>query len=101
MIRRSSLIAVEIVMSLAAALLIGLGVAWWRLSQGSVELITRAIALKGNDTSFHNNLGNSLHALGKLDEAIVCYRRSLELHPAYVEAYTNLGNALRDQGKLD
>ena len=38
MIRRSSLIAAEIVLGLAAALIIGLGVAWWRLSQGPVEL---------------------------------------------------------------
>lgn len=38
MIRRSTLIAVEILLALVAALAIGLGVAWWRLSQGPVEL---------------------------------------------------------------
>ncbi|MBL8531594.1 MAG: hypothetical protein JNK94_07660 [Hyphomonadaceae bacterium] len=38
MIRRSTLIAVEIVLGLVAALAIGLGVAWWRLSQGPLEL---------------------------------------------------------------
>lgn len=38
MIRRSTLIAVEILLGLVAALAIGLGVAWWRLSQGPVEL---------------------------------------------------------------
>ncbi len=38
MIRRSTLIAVEIVLGLIAALVIGLGVAWWRLSQGPIEL---------------------------------------------------------------
>jgi uncharacterized protein YhdP len=38
MIRRSSLIALEILLGLAAAVIIGLGVAWWRLSQGPVEL---------------------------------------------------------------
>lgn len=38
MIRRSTLIAVEIMLGLLAALAIGLGVAWWRLSQGPVEL---------------------------------------------------------------
>lgn len=38
MIRRSSLIALEIVLGLMAALIIGVGVAWWRLSQGPVEL---------------------------------------------------------------
>ena len=38
MIRRSTLIAGEVLMGLIAALVIGLGVAWWRLSQGPVEL---------------------------------------------------------------
>jgi Protein of unknown function/AsmA-like C-terminal region len=38
MIRRSTLIAVEIVLGLVAALAIGLGIAWWRLSQGPLEL---------------------------------------------------------------
>ena len=38
---------------------------------------------------------------GKLDEAVACYRRALELKPDYAEAHNNLGNALKDQGKLD
>ncbi|MEZ5995877.1 MAG: DUF3971 domain-containing protein [Hyphomonadaceae bacterium] len=38
MIRRSTLIAVEILLGLIAALAIGVGVAWWRLSQGPIEL---------------------------------------------------------------
>jgi hypothetical protein len=38
MIRRSTLIAVEVFLGLIAALAIGLGVAWWRLSQGPIEL---------------------------------------------------------------
>lgn len=38
MIRRSTLIAVEILLGLVAALAIGLGVAWWRFSQGPIEL---------------------------------------------------------------
>lgn len=38
MIRRSTLIAVEVLLGLVAALAIGLGVAWWQLSQGPIEL---------------------------------------------------------------
>ena len=38
MIRRSTLIAVEILLALVAALVIGTAVAWWRLSQGPIEL---------------------------------------------------------------
>lgn len=38
MIRRSTLLAVEILLGLVAALAIGLGVVWWRLAQGPMEL---------------------------------------------------------------
>ena len=38
---------------------------------------------------------------GELDESLACYRRALELKPAYAKAHANLGNALKDQGKLD
>ena len=38
---------------------------------------------------------------GKLDEAVACYRRALELRPDYAEAHNNLGVAFKDQGKLD
>ena len=48
----------------------------------------------------HNNLGNSLKEQGKLDEAVACYRRALELKPNYAEAHNNLGAALQDRGKL-
>ena len=38
---------------------------------------------------------------GKLDEAVACYRRALELKPDFAEAHNNLGTALKNQGKLD
>ena len=38
---------------------------------------------------------------GKVDEAVACYRRALELKPSYAEAHYNLGVALKEQGKLD
>ena len=38
---------------------------------------------------------------GKLDEAIVRYRRALELKPDFAEAHNSLAVALKDQGKPD
>ena len=38
---------------------------------------------------------------GKLDEAIACFRRALELKPDVAETHSNLGVALKEQGKLD
>ena len=40
----------------------------------------------------HNNLGNDLQAQGKLDEAVACFRRALELKPDFSSAHNNLGN---------
>ena len=49
----------------------------------------------------HTNLGICSRRQGKLDEAIACYRKAIELDPKYACAHNNLGNALSDQGKLD
>jgi tetratricopeptide (TPR) repeat protein len=38
---------------------------------------------------------------GKLEEAIACYRRALELKPDFAEVHSNLGNALNEQRKPD
>jgi tetratricopeptide (TPR) repeat protein len=49
----------------------------------------------------HNNLGNALYALGKLDDAMAHYERALTLKPDCAEAHNNLGNALCALGKFD
>jgi tetratricopeptide (TPR) repeat protein len=46
----------------------------------------------------HGNLGEALHGEGQIGEAIVHYRRSLELDPERAIVHYNLGNALREQG---
>ena len=42
----------------------------------------------------HFNLGLVLRGQGKLDDAVSCYRRAVELKPSYAEAYHQLGVAL-------
>src|SRR5438876_4197468 len=44
----------------------------------AVEHITRAISVKENEAVFHYTLGEAYHALGNLNAAIACYRRTLE-----------------------
>jgi tetratricopeptide (TPR) repeat protein len=63
--------------------------------------ILRAIELRGNEPSFHSNLGNVYKAQGKLDDAIASYRRALELNPNLAEALNNLGAALQAQEKVN
>lgn len=69
-------------------------------NEAAVELISRAIRI--NPISpFYYSLGNVLHKLGRLDEAAGCFRNSLKLTPALVDAQIGLGNTLKTQGKLD
>jgi tetratricopeptide (TPR) repeat protein len=49
----------------------------------------------------YNNLGSAFQSRGRLDEAINCYRRALQINPEYFSAHNNLGLALQSQGRLD
>ncbi|MGC2518998.1 MAG: tetratricopeptide repeat protein, partial [Burkholderiales bacterium] len=50
----------------------------------AAELISRALSRNASNAPAHNNLGNVFLAQGKLDEAIACYRKAVELAPDYV-----------------
>ena len=70
--------------------------------ESAVERIRKAIAIRGNEASYHSNLGAVFQAQRRLEEAIGCtYERALELKPDYVEACFNLGLALQLQGKQE
>ena len=68
--------------------------------EAAVDLIGRAIALSGENASFHNNIGEALRYLGRLDEAVGHFTKAAELDPAAAEGHMNLGNALKQQGHL-
>jgi predicted O-linked N-acetylglucosamine transferase (SPINDLY family) len=62
----------------------------------AVELIGKAIEVNPNFAPAHSNLGASLKALQRLDEAVASYERAIALAPDTAEAHSNLGNALRE-----
>ncbi|MBW4661506.1 MAG: tetratricopeptide repeat protein [Drouetiella hepatica Uher 2000/2452] len=72
-----------------------------RLGQRTEEVLHRyqAVTLNPRWANPKNQLvlGNTLLAQGKLEEAIVCYRRGIQLRPDFYEAYYNLGVALSQQ----
>jgi Flp pilus assembly protein TadD len=68
--------------------------------EAAVDLIGRAIGLHGENPSFHNNIGEALRYLGRLDEAITHFTKATELDPDAAESHMNLGNALKQQGRL-
>jgi protein O-GlcNAc transferase len=70
-------------------------------NDAAADFIAKAIAENDRVSSFHNNLGNVLRALGRLEQAVTSYERALALKPDSVEALYNLAVTEQDRGKLD
>ena len=68
---------------------------------GAADHIGRAIKENPGEAHYHNNLGSVLKALGRLGEAVACFRQAMALREDYAEAVYNLGNALRQRGDAD
>lgn len=69
-------------------------------STRAVALIQSAIAANPAEASFHNNLGNVLLSLHRLQEAESAYRRALTIRPQERDFIFNLANVLRELGQL-
>ncbi len=67
----------------------------------TLEPLQKITELLPGDADAHFRLGNTLLELGQPDDAVMSYRRALELKQDYVEAHSNLGNALLELGQLD
>ncbi|MCU0569808.1 MAG: tetratricopeptide repeat protein [Oculatellaceae cyanobacterium Prado106] len=74
-----------------------LGSIYASLEEPELEAINRfqAVKLQPSWATADNQftLGNSLMAVGKVEEAIVCYQRAIELRPEMLEAHYDLGVA--------
>jgi tetratricopeptide (TPR) repeat protein len=85
---------------LCATLLFALGVLTWRQSATytNLETLWRAtLSVNPGAPLAHNNLGNALLRKGRTNEAIVCFRKALELRPDLAEARNNLAKVLPGQ----
>jgi tetratricopeptide (TPR) repeat protein len=49
----------------------------------------------------YNNLGVALLSKGRIDEAMECHKKAIQLDPENAEAYYNLGNILLSQDKFE
>ena len=63
--------------------------------------IRGALAQRDDLPDFFNNLGLCLRAQGRLEEAVVEYRKAVALLPTYAPAWSNLGLDLHKLGHLD
>ncbi|MGE0876623.1 MAG: tetratricopeptide repeat protein, partial [Burkholderiales bacterium] len=67
----------------------------------AIELVRNALKTPHPDPSAYNTLGLAYAALGRSDDAILCYRFALALDPNFAAASGNLGIALLAQGRID
>jgi tetratricopeptide (TPR) repeat protein len=67
----------------------------------AVALIERAIELRRDVPTYHNNLGLACRAQGRIADAIACFERALSLRPHFALAQNNLGVALLSEKRLD
>ncbi len=66
------------------------------------EIISiKAIELKPDFATFHNNLGIIFQALKRYDEAEIEYKKAIKLNPKYIFAYNNLGTILESTYKFE
>jgi len=66
----------------------------------TVSLLTDTVNKSPQKHRPHVNLGIVLKNKGRIDEAIVLYRKAMTIKPDYAEAYYNLGNAFTLQGNF-
>jgi len=69
---------------------------YWRNGQ---TLFTHALEVTPDNATSRLNLGEALQEEHRPAEALINYRRAIQLDPARFEVYNNLGGLLNDQGK--
>ena len=73
--------------------------------QGKLDLarlsIEQAIAHGGGTAGQFNNLGNLLQLTDRFDDAVISYRRALELDPRFTDAHYNLGKVAEELDRLE
>lgn len=67
----------------------------------AVDLLEHSIRCDATQAAWHYNLGVSCRCAQRIDDAIACYRRAVEIDPVYASAWHNLGSALHALGESD
>ena len=70
-------------------------------TQGAIDQIERAIAIKGDDAEAHFNLALAQARQGKADQAVANFERAITIKSDYAAAHFNLGAVRAQQGRLD
>jgi len=70
-------------------------------SADALACMQKTAALLSEDADAHYNLGITLHALGRLDEAELSYRHALRIKPDFIAVLNNLALLLDAQDKSE
>ncbi len=65
----------------------------------SLKANQKAVQIEPQDAESHYNLGVSLQALGRINEARMSYTQAIELQSDFSEAHSNLGEILLKEGR--
>jgi len=89
-------------LSIAVCLMLG-AVTWKQAGywQNSIALLEHTVRVTAPNAAAHEFLGVSLDRQGRTAEAIVNYRKALDLKPDFADVHNDLGNALYHQGKKE
>ena len=68
--------------------------------KNSITLFEHTLKTTSDNFVAHHNLGFSLAEKGRFDEAIVHYRKSIQIFPGFCESYSNLGFIAFKQGNF-
>jgi len=67
----------------------------------SVSLISAAIQSMPGQAPFYSNLGNAFRGLGRMQKAIACYQKSLDIDPEFHTAVYNLAVTYKQTRQVD
>jgi len=67
----------------------------------SAAFLGRAIQVKNNDPLLFFTLGLTLQRWGKLDEAVLEYKKAISFNPDYLDAYLHMAEVYSNQERFD
>jgi Flp pilus assembly protein TadD len=68
--------------------------------RGEIDALRKLVAMDEKDADSWDRLGKALYLAGNYEEAVRCFRKSLELKPGVEEVLANLGVTLKTKGDL-
>jgi hypothetical protein len=90
--------------SLMATVLAVLIVCAWKQTtywESGETLWTHTLACTTNNDEAYNGLGLALNQKGRVDDAITCFEKAVQINPDCADAHSNLGLVLLPKGRVD